>query len=355
MALKGEWARADAISVLRDFCSKEDLDWPQIARRHNFDLSVLDDPKGIVPITVLDGVFETVAEELGDDARMFDLFHRIETGRFSIFDYLFACAPSLREGCKAWEKFLPIRTNAYSMIFRETETGGCIEWVVPEGSGKWQQNMFARIAWASRQIELALDVQAPPILIEMACRAPHGTSDFLRKYQGRIRFNAPHYSISFPKALLARPLQRNDSHLYEIIYKAALEELKSFGQMESPLSRVANEVASNLSNGACTLPKISARLGMSQRAVQRLLEKEGTSFRKLSEAIRRSAAERYLRSTDLPMKEIAYLLGFSELSTFSRAVKIWFGVSPRKVRDGPSRHMPVKGGIQGTLKTPKSM
>ncbi|MEM9632738.1 MAG: helix-turn-helix transcriptional regulator [Pseudomonadota bacterium] len=99
------------------------------------------------------------------------------------------------------------------------------------------------------------------------------------------------------------------------------------------MSRIANEVASNLSHGACTLPQISAKLGMSQRAVQRLLEKEGTSFRKLSEEIRRSAAERYLRSTDLPMKEIAYLLGFSELSTFSRAVKTWFGVSPRKVRE----------------------
>ncbi len=74
---------------------------------------------------------------------------------------------------------------------------------------------------------------------------------------------------------------------------------------------------------------------MSQSAVQRLLEKEGTSFRQLSEEVRRSAAERYLLGTDLPMKEIAYLLGFSELSTFSRAVKTWFGVSPKKVRDAP--------------------
>ncbi|MEP5622840.1 MAG: helix-turn-helix transcriptional regulator, partial [Hyphomicrobiales bacterium] len=121
--------------------------------------------------------------------------------------------------------------------------------------------------------------------------------------------------------------------LYPIILKPAGDELEAFGQLESPLSQVANEIATNLSDGGYTLPKIAEKLGMSQRAIQRLLEKEGTTFRKLNEEIRKSAAERYLRSSNLPMKEIAYLLGFSELSTFSRAVKLWFGNPPRRVRE----------------------
>ncbi|MES0879921.1 AraC family transcriptional regulator ligand-binding domain-containing protein [Roseibium sp. SCP14] len=333
MPLEGEWARADVFRVLRDTCSNLDLDWPYIAQLYNFELASLEDPEGIVPITAWHGVFEHVASELGDDAAMFDLFNNIDIGCFSIFDYLFACAPTLRDACQAWVKFIPIRTNAYRMIFTETETSGYVEWPILEGRGEWRQNMFARVGWATRQLEHALDMQVPPVLIELAATPPQSTSAFQKKYQGRLNFGAPHNRISFPRSLLSRPLRRNDAHLYEIILKAASGEMDKFGQMESPLSRIANEVASNLSHGACTLPQISAKLGMSQRAVQRLLEKEGTSFRKLSEEIRRSAAERYLRSTDLPMKEIAYLLGFSELSTFSRAVKTWFGVSPRKVRE----------------------
>lgn len=336
MAFEGEWARSDVLRVLRDICSQSDLDWPHLARRYNFDLASLNDPQGTVPITAWYAVFEDVADALGNDAVMFDLFNSIDIGCFSIFDYLFACAPTLRDACQAWVRFSPIRTNAFRLKFEEDETGGFVEWPILEGRGEWRQNMFGRIGWATRQIEHALDMSAPPILIELATAAPVNTSSFQKKYQGRIRFGAPHNRICFPRALLSRPLRRNDSHLYEIILTSAMTELDRFGQMESPLSRIANEVAANLANGGSTLPVIAAKLGMSQRGVQRLLEKEGTSFRKLSEEIRRSAAERYLHGSDMPMKEIAYLLGFSELSTFSRAVKTWFGVPPKKVREASS-------------------
>ena len=335
MPLEGEWARADIIRVLRDICSNAELDWPQIARDYNFDLESLDAPYGIVPFSASTGVFEHVADVLGNDAVMFDLFNNIEIGSFSLFDYLFAVAPTTRDACKAWVTFCPIRSNSYSLIFEENETGGYLEWPILEGRGEWRQKMFACTGWATRQIEHALDMCVPPILIELATRPPETTCGFLRKYQGRIKFGAPHNRIFFPASILSRSLRRSDVHLYEIIRKAALSEMERFGQFESPLSRIANELASNLSSGSSSLPQISAKLGMSQRAVQRLLEREGTNFRKLSEEIRRSAAERYLRNTDLPMKEIAYQLGFSELSTFSRAVKTWFGLSPRKVRDAP--------------------
>ena len=349
MSLEGEWARSDVFRVLRDICPDANLDWPDMARRYNFDLASLDDPQGTVSITAWHAVFEHVAEVLGDDAAMFDLFNTIDIGCFSIFDYLFACAPTLREACQAWVKFLPIRTNAYRLVFEEDETGGYVEWPILEGRGEWRQNMFGRIGWATQQLEHALDMKAPPILIELATTAPEGTSNFQKKYQGRLKFGASHNRIQIPSALLSHPLRRNDAHLYKIILKSASGELDRFGQMESPLSRIANEVASNLSTGATSLPQVANKLGMSQRAVQRFLEKEGTSFRKLSEEIRRSAAERYLRGTDMPMKEIAYLLGFSELSTFSRAVKAWFGVSPKKVRErsspsGARRKSPASSG-----------
>lgn len=333
MPLEGEWARSDVIRVLRDICPNAGLDWPQMAQIFNFDLEVLEDPQGIVSITAWHGVFEHVAIALDDDSAMFDLFNNVDIGSFSVFDYLFTCAPSLREACQAWVKFIQIRTNAYHLNYEETETGAYLEWPSLEGRGEWRQNMFARIGWATRQLEHSLDMAVPPILIELATNPPAKTSAFQKKYQGRIRFRAPANRISFPKGLLNRKLRRNDPHLYQIILRAALKELDEFGQMESPISRLANEIAAGLSEGGAALPKIAGKMGMSQRAIQRLLEKEGTTYRKLSEEIRKSAAERYLRSTTLPMKEIAFLLGFSELSTFSRAVKLWFGAPPRKIRE----------------------
>ena len=273
MPLEGEWARADVFRVLRDISSNSDLSWPQIADRYDFDLESIDDPQGVVPIPAWHGVFEEVAKSLDNDAAMFDLFNNVDIGSFHIFDYLFSCAPTLRDACQAWVKFIPIRTNAYRLVFEEDDTGGYVEWPILEGRGEWRQNMFARIGWATQMLERALEQQVPPILIELATSPPKKKSAFQKKYQGRLKFGASHNRIFIPKALLARPLRQSDRHLHEIILRSAMEELDSFGQLESPLTRIANEVASNLAHGACTLPHISAKLGMSQRAVQRLLER----------------------------------------------------------------------------------
>ena len=71
---------------------------------------------------------------------------------------------------------------------------------------------------------------------------------------------------------------------------------------------------------------------MSSRALQRELEKANTSFRDLVDETRKSMARQYLADTSLPLTEIAFMLGFSELSAFSRAARSWFGVSPSELR-----------------------
>ncbi|MGN6724025.1 MAG: helix-turn-helix domain-containing protein, partial [Marmoricola sp.] len=48
--------------------------------------------------------------------------------------------------------------------------------------------------------------------------------------------------------------------------------------------------------------------------------------------VRRAEAERYLRDTDMPLGQLAGVLGFSEQSVLSRACRRWFGASPTQVR-----------------------
>ncbi|MBO6758365.1 MAG: helix-turn-helix domain-containing protein [Roseibium sp.] len=333
MPLEDEWARADVLRILRDRFGPETIDWQEVATKYNFCLSVIDDPQGVVSIPVWFGVFEDIAERLGDDAVFFDMFNTLEVGTFSVFDYLFVHAATLRDGCQAWERFIPIRTNAYRMRFVEGAEQSYLDWPVLEGRGVWRQNVFARTAWAARQFELALDVDVAPIHIEIAAPPPNRMSRFQEKYGDRLRFNGQYNRISFASHLLSVPLQKNEDNLYSIILRAAVSELSVFKSMDSPISQVANQIAASLTSGKSTLPEIAARVGLSQGSLQRLLDQEGTSFRKLTDDIRRAAAERYLKNTDLPLKEVAFLLGFSDLSTFSRAVKGWFGISPRRVRD----------------------
>ncbi len=332
MKPESNWARTDALRILRDNMLKGALDWEQLSQKYSFDLNVLDDPEGTIAISTLYELFEAAAIAADNDAVVFDIFNMAPVGEVSVFDYLFVCAPTIRDGCHAWTRFNTIRSNSYTLEFTEDPSHGTLEWKYQNHHGIWRQNMFARMAWATKRFETSLDCDVAPINIEMACQAPKQLSNFQRRYGSRLIFNASRNAISIPTGYLDAQPKKKDPNLYSIIQQAALEEQALFTRYDSPMNHIADQIAETMKTGTCTLEQISINLGLSQRTVQRLLEEEGTSFRRLTEEIRRAAAKRYLKETSLPMKEIAFLLGFSEISTFSRAVKTWFGVPPKKYR-----------------------
>jgi AraC-like DNA-binding protein len=64
----------------------------------------------------------------------------------------------------------------------------------------------------------------------------------------------------------------------------------------------------------------------------RRLASEGVTFSGVLESLRSDLAERYLVDRDLSISEIAWLLGYGEVSAFTHAFKRWSGHTPREVR-----------------------
>jgi AraC-like DNA-binding protein len=71
---------------------------------------------------------------------------------------------------------------------------------------------------------------------------------------------------------------------------------------------------------------------MSTRTLYNKLEGAGTTFREVLDETRQNLAEEYIRQ-NLPIYEIAYLIGFSDTANFSRAFKKWTGKSPMEFRE----------------------
>jgi AraC-like DNA-binding protein len=98
------------------------------------------------------------------------------------------------------------------------------------------------------------------------------------------------------------------------------------------VAQTRRQIALHVRDGQNRLPDIARRFGLTPRALQGRLKLAGTSFAKLSEQTRKEMAANYLRNTGLSITEIALLLGFSELSAFTRSVQRWFGKSPKAFR-----------------------
>jgi AraC-like DNA-binding protein len=80
--------------------------------------------------------------------------------------------------------------------------------------------------------------------------------------------------------------------------------------------------------GLPDLPSVAARMHTSERTLRRRLQADGVSFAELLRQARQGLAETLLRSTDMPLVEIAERVGYSDLSGFSQAFKRWTGLPP---------------------------
>ena len=93
-------------------------------------------------------------------------------------------------------------------------------------------------------------------------------------------------------------------------------------------------VLERLPSGAPTQAEIARRLAVSTRTLHRRLAQAGTSFEELLDETRRELAIGYLQRTEYSIADVAYLLGFAQVSSFDRAFRRWTGRSPRESR-GP--------------------
>lgn len=97
--------------------------------------------------------------------------------------------------------------------------------------------------------------------------------------------------------------------------------------------KVRGVIADLLSTGSPEIGQAARLLAVHPRTLQRRLAREDTTFETLLDQVRRDAAHRYITTTSLPLTQVAALTGFAEQSSLSHAVRRWFSMSPRELRN----------------------
>jgi AraC-like DNA-binding protein len=87
-----------------------------------------------------------------------------------------------------------------------------------------------------------------------------------------------------------------------------------------------------LPHGHANLDAVANRIGVSQRTLARRLAAEGQNYSAVLEDLKAELAKHYLADNDLTVSQIAWLLGYQEVSSFTHAFKRWSGKTPRQVR-----------------------
>ncbi len=171
-----------------------------------------------------------------------------------------------------------------------------------------------------------------PDLVRVTGTARNKLSDYERFFGCPVEMGSPHPGYTLSHAKLAIKLPNADAALLAYL-KAHADALLAAQMTLDEISLAVRAAITARAHRPVTLNVIADDLGLGLRTLQRRLADAGTSFRTLYDDARMEDAARLLRQTTLSPGEIADRLGYSELSSFSRAFYSRYGVRPHKVRN----------------------
>lgn len=171
-----------------------------------------------------------------------------------------------------------------------------------------------------------------PLEVHFEHPRPPSWHDHEIAFDAPVYFSQPTNALVFRPDLLNRPMPARDLKLLTMMQNC-LESLGSHRPGSDGLvDRIKTAIRLNLPSGYPSLDRIAMTLRLSPGFVQRQLAEEGLTYKEAVEMTRRSLSEPYLSQRQLPLTEIALLLGYSELSAFTRAFTRWTGISPSLYR-----------------------
>jgi AraC-like DNA-binding protein len=148
-----------------------------------------------------------------------------------------------------------------------------------------------------------------------------------------IKFDADVDDIALVTGAGQLPIITADPYLNTMLVKYCDQAIAARSALHATFrTSVENAIAPVLPHSKVRLDEIARKLGVSQRTLARRLALEGVTFSEVLERLRADLAARYLKERDLSISQIAWLLGYQEVSAFTHAFKRWTGRTPRAAR-----------------------
>lgn len=287
-------------------------------------------PDARVPRPALNRLWELAVEATGDPAFGIEASRFTAQTTFHALGYAVLASVTLKEALERVIRYRRLIGDVLELRLVDAGDRYRFEIDVSSQPGIPYQAVDAIATTIVRQARL---LHAPrscnPLAVTFARAAPADLAPYRRTFRAPLRFAQPANAVEFARADVEDRLPSGNAELARgndevlVRYLARLEQTRVS-------SRVQQALLDALPDGAPSKTAVARRLGMSARNLQRHLADEGTSFKGLLNEARVSLARHYVADGRLSVTEIAFVLGFADTSTFSRAFKRWTGMSPRE-------------------------
>jgi AraC-like DNA-binding protein len=276
---------------------------------------------------------ELVANALQDDFLGFHLAESFDLREMGLLYYVAASSESLGEALRRLERYSTIGNEGVALRVRAgDDLAVTFHYVsVARLSDRHQiESFLTLLVRLSRQLT---NRRLLPSRVSFCHRRKGGRTELDTFLGCEVVFGADTDEVAFPGTAKEMPVVDADPYLNKLLIKYA-EEARSHREGGGGTFQVGleNAIAPLLPHGKARVAEIARRLGMSPRTLARRLASERLTFAGILAKLRTDLARQYLNEEDLAISQIAWLLGYQEVSAFTHAFKRWTGKTPREAR-----------------------
>jgi AraC-like DNA-binding protein len=338
--------RSQLVGPLLALIERRGGDVGALLRRFDLPPTAPTDAEIRVPLDGLRTILDAAALAAGDPDLGIHLGQQLPRGAYGVLEYSCRSAPTVRDAIARITRYIGLLNELVTITAREERGAAVIEQAIagePQCLGRHGNEFFVVMLLArARQLsgapcvpERAWFAHAAPV-DPRALIAAVGTD--------RIRWNAGKNGLALPAAVLDLPLSTADPTLLALMDQQAEQALAGRAAPTRFLGDVKARIAAGLDAAPPEIAALAAQLRMSRRTLQRRLADEGVSFQTLVEDVRRERALELVADPARPLGEVAFQLGYAELSPFLRAFRRWTGTTPASWR---TRSPEVARGVTG--------
>ncbi len=329
---------AGFVASFLDFACRQGADRATLIAAASLDEAQLAKQDARIPVQAYLGLIQTAIALTGDSTLMLRQSLETELADVSIVGLILKASGGLRAGVA--------QLNRYSRLISDVETPGSPDrFALTDGpDGLWLYDHFPYADFAPQVIEETFGRMiaefrrsAPDRRFGLALEVSYPAPDHAEAYAALLgvptKFRAGRNALRIDPSWRDAPGPAPQAYLFGIFTDHADKLLAELSRPQSVRAQVEAQLLPDLHLGSQSMDRVARAMGMSRQTLYRRLQDEGVTFAEVLDGLRIRMARDYLAARRVTVNEAAYLLGFSEASSFVRAFKRWTGQTPSAFRD----------------------
>jgi AraC-like DNA-binding protein len=292
----------------------------------------LQDPTRELTLARYCDLFEAAARETRDDNFGLHFGHSFTPRQLGAIGYVAISSPTLAAGLRNMSRYFAAHQESSRLTLHVAGEVATLEYQVQDGriarrrqDAELSLGMFCNVFWH------CLGRNWQPLEIHFEHPRPLDGHEHAQVFRAPTYFARPTNAIVVRASDLDTVMPTADSYLLALL-EPGLRDRLARACVDDLVGLVRRAIERGFSGNGPEIGRVAADLGMTSRTLHRRLHERGLTFTELVRGARRDLALHYLAAPHIPLTEIAFLLGYSELSAFSRAFHHWAGMGPMRYR-----------------------